>query len=403
MRAIRLRAYRLRGHIPDRTVDMSERREMTDTQTGSQPNTDALFRPITIGSMTMKNRIVMAPMTRNMATDGIPSATNAEYYAKRAAGGVGLILTEGTVVNRPASRNLPHVPFFHGDAALQGWGAVASAVHDASGKIGPQIWHTGATRSSGEWSPDAEVESPSGLNGPDDPNGVAMTDGDIADMIAAFAQGAADAERLGFDMAEIHGAHGYLLDQFLWEGSNQRDDTWGGPTLPDRARVLVEIVKAMRNVVSPDFPLFLRISQWKQQDYAARLALTPEEMTAWLAPLADAGVDVFHCSQRRFWEPEFPEIDGESGLNFAGWAKKLTGKITCSVGSVGLDGEFFRSFRGHGAGPAGVGQLIEKMERDEFDLIAVGRVLLSDPNWVNKIQAGDPVDGFDAASLARLV
>ena len=363
---------------------------------------ETLFRPIKIGNMSLKNRVVMAPMTRNMAPDGIPAEPNATYYAKRAAGGVGLILTEGTVVNRPASRNLPNVAFFHGDQALLGWHEVASAVHEAGGKVGPQLWHTGATRGTPDWEPEAEVESPSGLNGPDDPRGVVMTDADVADLIDAFAQAAADSEVQGFDMAEIHGAHGYLLDQFLWAETNQRDGAWGGPTLPDRARVLVEIVRAMRAKVSAGFPIFLRLSQWKQQEYSARLAVTPDEMEAWLSPLADAGVDVFHCSQRRFWEPEFPEIDGEEGLNFAGWAKKLTGKLTCSVGSVGLDGEFFRSFRGHGAGAAKIDQLVDRMERDEFDLIAVGRVLLTDPDWVEKIRTGQETQGFDAASLTKL-
>ena len=360
-----------------------------------------LFRPITIGSMTLPNRIVMAPMTRNKAPDGVPGAANAEYYRRRAEGGTGLILSEGTVVDRPASRNLPHVPFFHGETALDGWKGVIDTVHAAGGKMGPQIWHTGSTKS-GDWEPEAPVESPSGLIGPDTPRGAVMTEEDIADTIDAFARAAADAERLGFDMVEVHGAHGYLLDQFLWQGTNHRDDGWGGPALPDRTRVMVALIRAIREKVATDFPVFLRLSQWKQQDYAVRLATTPDEMAAWLEPLAEAGVDVFHCSQRRFWEPEFPEIDGDDGLNFAGWAKKLTGKVTCSVGSVGLDGDFFRAFRGDNAPAAGIEKLVSRMEKDEFDLIAVGRILISDPEWPKKVRTGASVDGFDAAALATL-
>jgi len=366
------------------------------------PGTETLFRPFRVGRLEMKNRIVMAPMTRNMAPGGVPGAANAAYYRRRAEGGVGLILSEGTVVDRPAARNLPDVPFFHGDAALGGWQTVVEAVHAAGGRMGPQLWHTGSTRGSAGWAPEAPVESPSGLVGPEDPRGNAMTEEDVADLIDAFARAGAEAERLGFDMAEIHGAHGYLLDQFLWEGTNLRTDRWGGPTLPERSRVLVELVRAMRAAVSPDFPIFLRLSQWKQQDYAVKLAHDPAEMEAWLAPLAEAGVDVFHCSQRRFWEPEFPDIDGEDGLNFAGWAKKITGKPTVSVGSVGLDGDFFRAFRGHSAGAAGVEKLVERMERDEFDLIAIGRILLSDPRWPEKVRTGRPVEGFDAEALKEL-
>ena len=151
--------------------------------------------------------------------------------------------------------------------------------------------------------------------------------------------------------------------------------------------------------------MILRVSQWKQQDFRARLATTPAEMTDWLAPLVEAGIDVLHCSQRRFWEPEFPEIDGENGLNFAGWAKKLTGAATISVGSVGLSSDFIGAFGGEGSETSGLDRLVERMERDEFDLIAVGRALIGDPTWARKIEAGDmdKLKGFDAATLAELV
>lgn len=364
---------------------------------------DILFRPFTLKTLTLPNRIVMAPMTRSMAEGGIPGSVNAEYYRRRAEGGVGLILTEGTVIDRPASRNMAGIPFFHGEKALAGWAQVASAVHAAGGHIGPQLWHTGSTRS-GDWEPDAPVESPSGLVGPGEPRGVAMTEEDIADTVAAFARAAADAKRLGFDTLELHGAHGYLIDQFFWPGTNQRTDGYGGQTIAQRSRFAAEVVRTVRAAVGADFPLILRVSQWKQQDYSARLATTPEEMTQWLAPLVDAGVDILHCSQRRFWEAEFPEQDGAEGLNFAGWAKKLTGAATISVGSVGLSGDFFGAFGGQGSGAAALDNLYTRMARDEFDLIAVGRALLSDARWAQKVQTGqtDALHGFNAADLAIL-
>lgn len=366
-------------------------------------SSETLFRPFSLKTLNIPNRIVMAPMTRSMAMDGIPGPAQAEYYRRRAAGGVGLILTEGTVINRPASRNSPGIPFIHGEAALAGWGEVVDAVHAVGGRIGPQIWHTGSTRG-GKWEPEAPVESPSGLVGPDDPRGVAMTEEDIADTIAAFAKAAADAKGLGFDIVELHGAHGYLIDQFFWEGTNKRQDTFGGASIAERARFAAEAVRAVRAAVGPDFPISLRVSQWKQQDYAARLATTPDELTAWLAPLVEAGVDLLHCSQRRFWVAEFPEIDGEFGLNFAGWAKKVTGAATASVGSVGLESEFLSAFRGQGAERASFDNLIERLERDEFDLIAVGRVLISDPEWTRKVSDGRLAElgGFDAADLETL-
>ncbi|TMV63933.1 12-oxophytodienoate reductase, partial [Thioclava sp. BHET1] len=240
-------------------------------------STDVLFQPLALDNLQLKNRIVMAPMTRGMTDRGVPVEANADYYRKRAAGGVGLILSEGTVIDRPASRNMEGIPFFHGDAALDGWQGVISAVHEAGGKMGPQIWHTGSTRGPNGWEPAAPVESPSGLVGPDDPRGAEMTEEDIADTIAAFAKAAADAKRLGFDVVELHGAHGYLIDQFFWGGTNTRTGAYGGKTLPERARFAAEVVAATRAALGPDYPLILRLSQWKQQDYAARLAPTPQE------------------------------------------------------------------------------------------------------------------------------
>ena len=367
--------------------------------------TDVLFQPRRIKSLELKNRIVMAPMTRNFSPNGIPDAQVVEYYRRRAAADVGLILSEGTTIARPAARNMPQIPHFHGDS-LAGWQQVIDAVHGAGGKMGPQIWHVGAVASGmTDWLPDGAPESPSGLMGPDTPRGQAMSDEDIADTIAAFATAAADAQRVGFDVLEIHGAHGYLIDQFFWSGTNRRDDRWNGATIAERSRFAAEVVKAMRAAVGPAFPIILRVSQWKQQDFSARLAGTPDEMTQWLQPLVDAGVDILHCSQRRFWEAEFPEIDGENGLNFAGWAKKLTGAATISVGSVGLDGDMFNAFAGKGSGTSPLDKLVERMARDEFDLIAVGRALLSDPLWATKVRQGDEagLKAFDPAAMATLV
>jgi 2,4-dienoyl-CoA reductase-like NADH-dependent reductase (Old Yellow Enzyme family) len=366
-------------------------------------DTAVLFEPFESSRLSLPNRIVMAPMTRNMAPEGIPGRPNADYYARRAEGGVGLILSEGTVVRRPSSRNLPHIPFFHSEEPLEGWRSVIEAVHAAGGKMGPQIWHTGGTTADPSFEREA-LDTPSGLNAPDQPVGEPMSEEAIVDTIAAFALAAKDAQALGFDTVEIHGAHGYLIDQFFWPGTNLREDRWGGATIAERSRFAAEVVAAMREAVGPGYPIILRVSQWKQQDYAARLAATPAEMEQWLGPLVAAGVDVLHCSQRRFWEPEFPEIDGEEGLNFAGWAKKLTGASTISVGSVGLSGDFFGAFRGQSSERSSLDGLVERMERGEFDLIAVGRALLSDPHWVAKVRDGrdDELHDFDPASMKEL-
>jgi 2,4-dienoyl-CoA reductase-like NADH-dependent reductase (Old Yellow Enzyme family) len=372
---------------------------MTSTQV------EVLFQPFQLKHLQLKNRIVMAPMTRAFAPEGIPGEDIAAYYRRRAEAGVGLIVSGGTVVDRPAARNDPGVPFFHGDEALAGWKHIVDGVHAAGGKIAPQLWHAGsAPNPFSDWTPAAPIESPSGLAAPGKPRGNAMSEADIADTIAAFGRAAADAKRLGFDTVELHGAHGYLIDQFFWAATNLRADRYGGATIAERSRFAVEVIKAVRAAVGPDLPVILRLSQWKPQDYAARLAQTPDELAQWLVPLVEAGADVLHCSQRRFWEAEFPEVDGEEGLNFAGWAKKLTGAATISVGSVGLSGDILSSFGGESSTPVGLANLIGRMERGEFDLIAVGRAILSDPLWVAKIREGDHegLQDFDPASLATL-
>lgn len=364
---------------------------------------NALFSPFSLKSLTLKNRIVMAPMTREFAPDGVPGADVAAYYRRRAEGQVGLILSEGTVVERPASSNTPNVPHFYGEPALAGWQHVIEEVHAAGGKMGPQLWHMGliGEHMSGRhpgYKADQQ-EGPSALLKPGTPApGRAMTEDDIAATIAAFGQAAADTQRLGFDCLELHGAHGYLIDQFFWHGMNERTDAYGGPTLAERSRLAVELVREVRRQVGEDFVISLRLSQWKQQDYNVKLAHTPQEMEQWLTPLADAGVDIFHCSQRRFWEPEFADSD----LNFAGWVKKLTGQTTITVGSVGLAGDFMGAFAGQSSAPSSLDELLRRLDRQEFDLVAVGRPLLADPHWVEKIQAGQEVEGFSAAALGTL-
>lgn len=348
-------------------------------------NYDAFFKAFEYKTLRLRNRFVMAPMTRAQSPEGIPDQRVADYYGRRAAAEVGLILTEGTVVDRPASKNLKDIPDFHGKSALQGWSRVLEAVHRQGGKIGPQIWHVG--NSSAGWAPPVPFEHPD-----------SMTPADIENTIMAFADAARSAAALGFDVVEIHGAHGYLIDQFFWQNSNHRTDQYGGATIQERVRFGVDLVKAIRKAVGPDMPLIMRISQWKGQDYNARIVTTPQELENWVSPLANAGVDIFHASQRRYWIPEFEGSD----LNFAGWIKKITGRPTITVGSVGLDVDFMDSFRkGAGGPPTSLDDLLRRFDRGDFDLIAVGRQLLQDPEWVRKVKEHrlSDIQSFDSASL----
>jgi 2,4-dienoyl-CoA reductase-like NADH-dependent reductase (Old Yellow Enzyme family) len=365
-------------------------------------STKSLFLPFQFKSLDLKNRVVMAPMTRSFSPNGVPTTEVAAYYQKRAEGEVGLILSEGTVINRPSSSNDPNIPHIYGEKALAGWQNVVEAVHAKGGQMGPQIWHMGImdNHHSG-WVPPVPFEGPSGLNRPGFNNGTTMSLKDIEDTILAFGKAAADAKTAGFDCIEIHGAHGYLIDQFFWEGTNIRTDEYGGKTLPQRTKFATDVIREIRKQVGEDFAIIIRLSQFKPSAYNYQLAKTPQEMEDWLTPLVDAGADILHCSQRRFWEPEFEGSD----LNFAGWAKKLTGKATITVGSVGLSGDFFAAFAGESSEPSTLDELTRRMDRGDFDLVAVGRPILADPNWVTKIKnnRNGELKGFKKEALGQLV
>ncbi|KTC20628.1 1,2-oxophytodienoate reductase [Pseudomonas putida] len=350
----------------------------------------ALFTPFKLGALELPTRVVMAPMTRTFCPGGVPHAQVVEYYRRRAAADVGLIITEGTTVDHPAANGYPNVPRFHGEDALAGWKKVVDAVHAEGGRIVPQLWHVGSVRRLGT-EPDASVPGYGPSEKLKDGQVVVhgMSHADIRDVIEAFAQAARDAKAIGMDGVEIHGAHGYLIDQFFWAASNQRSDEYGGD-LAGRSRFAIELVQAVRAAVGPDFPIILRFSQWKQQDYSARLVDNAEALGEFLRPLADAGVDIFHCSTRRFWEPEFEGSD----LNLAGWTRLLTGKPTITVGSVGLDGEFlqFMVDTDKVAQPASLEKLLQRLDDQEFDLVAVGRALLVDAQWAAKVREGREQD-----------
>ena len=360
-----------------------------------------LFSKFQLKSLSLANRIVMAPMTRVFSPNGLPTPAVSAYYERRAESDVGLIITEGTVIERPASKNEAGITNFYG-AALDEWKKVATAVHGKGGLIAPQLWHTGAAKGRDETYRPQPLDTPSGMSLGGKAMCAPMTDDDVEACIAAFVEAAKAAKASGFDALEFHGAHGYLIDEFFWSQTNNRNDRWGGATIGERARFAADIISRSRAAIGPDFPIIIRISQWKTGSYDAKNAYSPEELTDWLRPLVDAGADMFHCSQRRFWEAEFAGSD----LNFAGWVKKLTGKPTISVGSVGLSGEFIAGFAGEvsQAQTQYLDQLERRLEAGEFDLIAVGRALLSDPAWVSKVRDGkfSELKGFSARDLATL-
>ncbi len=355
----------------------------------------------------------MSPMTRRSSPGRIPGDDVAAYYARRSAAGVGLIVTEGVAIDHPAAVDYPDAPQLYGEAALAGWRKVVDSVHAAGGLIAPQLWHQGPMRDP-LLTPGEPIEGvrPSGIWGraggtvsldPDFvdrmlPETPPATDGEISDIIDAYSRAARAAVEIGFDAVAIHAAHGYLIDSFLWDETNLRKDGWGGDA-KRRTAFATAVVSAIRQAVGPDCPILFRFSQFKLQDYRARLADTPEELGAILRPIADAGVDLFDASQRHFSQPAFPG----SPLNLAGWAKRLTGVPAMTVGGVGMAAprDALKVERPLEASD-NIGEVAARVSSGEFDLVAVGRALLNDPQWIQRLQDGHPFLPFDRANLTRL-
>ncbi|MEK5425973.1 NADH:flavin oxidoreductase [Cytobacillus sp. FSL R7-0680] len=349
----------------------------------------SLLEKVSFGNGQLKSRVVMAPMTRGFSPNGVPDEKVAQYYRRRAENGVGLIITEGTAIDHPSAVAGETIPLFYGEDALKGWANVVAQVHEAGGKIIPQLWHVGAARKAGSLpNIDSPPVSPSGitLKGKKIDQIKVLTEEDIHDLVNAYAKAAKSAKEVGFDGIELHGAHGYLIDQFFWELTNKRTDQYGGD-LQERSTFAAAVVKACRQSVGPDFPIVFRYSQWKGTDYKAKLANNSKELETILLPLVEAGVDIFHCSTRRIWEPEF--VDEHPTYNLAAWTKKITQKPTIAVGSIGINRAYLSSEDNAQITIEKNLKIVdEKINAGEYDYVAIGRALLADPEWVTKLKDG---------------
>lgn len=372
---------------------------------------DKLFEPIQVAGTGLENRIVMAPMTRSFSPGGVPGPDVAAYYRRRAENGVGLIITEGSWIPHPGAANDDNAPYFYGEQALKEWAKILAGVHDAGGRMMPQLWHSGLMLRpqiegvyEGEAGLGPDQCGPSGMVGgmgvPPEKRAKPMEQTDIDAVVDAYAASARTAYEMGFDGVELHGAHGYLIDQFLWERTNLREDRYGG-SIEWRARFVAEVIGEIRNRTAADFPIALRFSQWKGHDFGAKLAHNPRELERMLTPIVDAGADMFDCSTRRFWEPEFEGSD----LNLAGWTRKITGKTTMTVGSVSLNAEMFATFAGETAGTTRIDRLLEMLDRGDFDLVGVGRALIANPDWPQIVRddAWDRLRPYTPSLLETLV
>jgi 2,4-dienoyl-CoA reductase-like NADH-dependent reductase (Old Yellow Enzyme family)/thioredoxin reductase len=332
---------------------------------------DHLFSPITINGMELKNRAVMPAMgTAYAGMDNTPSERLIQYLARRARGGTGLIIVEVTAVT-PRGKGFPNELGIWSDAFIPALAKIPEAIHAEGGKVAIQLHHAGRETfpQAAGGLPEAPSPIPSVILGQPCEE---MSLERIHEVIDAFASAASRAKEAGFDAVEIHGAHGYLLNQFLSPFSNQRQDTYGGSE-ENRSRFVLEIVEKTRKAVGKDFPIIVRFSAEELVKGGFDL-----EFTKRLAPrLVSAGADALHVSVGVYSTPgnlSIASMDTPPGFNLfrARAIREVAGAPVIAVGRI--------------SDP----MLAEKaLAEGDADLISFGRQHLTDPDFINKVRSGD--------------
>jgi 2,4-dienoyl-CoA reductase-like NADH-dependent reductase (Old Yellow Enzyme family) len=370
---------------------------------GESLGASGLFEPLKVGLLVLRNRFVMPAMQRMRATGGMPSADFVSWYGARAAGGASLVISEGAAIDHPSATKSLRILGLH-DSTAAGWQACAEAVHRAGSYFLIQLFHEGAVREPGQGPyPEAPSLSPSGFLAAGKSSGRAASLSELEEIKEAYVRGARMAERVGADGVESHSAHGYLLHQFLWRTTNAREDQYGAASIENRIRFAREIVEAIRQVVRRDFVVSFRVSQFAEADFEAKPIESPEELSVLLAGMRKAGADIFNLSTRRFWLPEWPAREASIGL--AGWARSLTDATVIAVGSVGLRqdlyGSIFADVPNSPPDLLGLTELLRRFRAGHFDLVAIGRGLFADPDWINKV-ASNQIETISPWSRALL-
>lgn len=365
-----------------------------------------LFSPYRLKTIELRNRFVVPSMQRWRCRDGRPTSAVAAYYGARAAGGFAIVNSEAVAIDHPSACGKASALRLIPDTR-DAWRTCVDAVTRQGAHMLMQLWHQGAMRvvDEGDALPsvlrEAPTLSPSGLVLGERAAGRSATVRELADIRDAYVRSALIAQEIGAAGVEVHGGHGFLLDQFLWAATNLRVDEYGGADIAARARFPVEVVQAIRQAVGPDFIISFRFSQWKELDYSARIVASPGELERMLQVLLAAGVDMFNVSTRRFYKPEWPDSD----MGLAGWTKRLSGAPVVAVGGVGVSNDVLEAMKG-GAPTrndveASLRALVIRFRQGEFDLVAVGRASLADGDWVSKVADGrfDEIREFDRAAL----
>jgi 2,4-dienoyl-CoA reductase-like NADH-dependent reductase (Old Yellow Enzyme family) len=351
-------------------------------------DTSALFAPIVINGHSVKNRLSVAPMTRITAMqDGRATETMTRYYERFARGGFGTVITEGIYTDKAFAQGYVHQPGMTDEAQANAWKPVVSGIKAHGALAIAQLMHAGAI-SQGNRFRDTTV-GPSAVQ----PKGeqmtfyhgkgryalpAAMTEAQIADAINGFAESAGRAiELAGFDAIEIHGANGYLLDQFLTDYANTRADRWGGAT-ENRVRLTLATFKAVRAKVGAKVPVGVRISQAKVNDYQHKWANAERDAEIIFGCLGEAGADFIHVTEFEAWKPAFTS----GGPSLMQLAKRYAPKA-----AIFANGSLHN-----------IEQAVAALH-DGADIIAIGRVALANPDFQRRLSDRGILNEFDPTIL----
>ena len=355
---------------------------------------DAMNRILSAYDMkgaTLRNRLAVAPMTRvSAAEDGKPSRTMHDYYTRFARGGFGLVITEGLYTDQAFSQGYRFQPGLADDAQARGWAAINQEMHGHGALVFAQLMHAGALSQGNRFR--AHTVAPSAIR----PKGEQMrfyygegpyaepaeiTEAEIGEVIQGFVDSAVRAVRIGgFDGVEIHGANGYLLDQFLTAHSNRRTDRWGGD-VHGRVRLLAEVVRAVKAAVGDEVPVGIRISQGKVNDFTSKWPGGEEDAKVIFGTLAAAGADVIHVTEFEAWKPAFE--DGKDSL--VALARRYAPGVTI-IANGSLHG-FERATQALELGA---------------DIVALGRGALANPDLPALFERGAEPRAFESGILGPI-
>ncbi|WP_449366026.1 oxidoreductase [Virgibacillus sediminis] len=342
-----------------------------------------LFSTFKLGNHTLDNRFVVAPMTRiSGEKDGRASEAMKHYYERYAKGGFGLVISEGIYPDESYSQGYHQQPGLANDAHAQSWKPVVEAVRNHGAKLIAQLMHAGGqsqgnaftdeTIAPSDIAPKGEQLGFYGGSGPfQTPK--AMTKEDITDVKDAFVQSALLAKEAGFDGIELHGANGYLLDQFLTDYLNKREDEYGG-SVENRLRLLLEVIEKVRSAVGEEYIVGIRISQIKVADSAHKWTDGEQEAEYIFSKLGESALDYIHVTDGDATAPAF----GEGTRTLAEAAKDFGGLPVIANGKLGE--------------PEKAEQLLKD---GHADLVSLGTSALANPDFPNRVQRGEELKKFD--------